>query len=80
LLDKHLQAKESKKHQAKLSKEMLKGIVYGTPDKYYTLSWKGHTIETLRKHPQGTGVLKAKILQLRSEGHKILNTNINDLL
>lgn len=62
--------------QKKLEKNMIKGLCVGTPDRYEIIWWKGVTIPQLLQMERGKATLRAKLLQLRSEGKTVLNTNI----
>lgn len=56
---------------------MLKGLVYSKSRwGYYSIGWKGHTIETLLQSQTGRIVLKKKIKELQEQGYKIENTNL----
>lgn len=68
--------KHKAKFKKKLAKDMIKGLCVGTPDRYEIIWWKGVTIPQLLQMERGKATLRAKILQLRSEGKNILNTNI----
>lgn len=60
----------------KLEKNMIKGLCVGTPDSYEVIWWKGVTIPQMMASANGRAVLRAKILQLQSEGKNILNSNV----
>ena len=62
--------------QKKLEKNMIKGLCVGTPDSYTVIWWKGVTIPQMMASANGRAVLRAKILQLQSEGKNILNSNV----
>lgn len=62
--------------QKKLEKNMIKGLCVGTPDSYEVIWWKGVTIPQMMASANGRAVLRAKILQLQSEGKNILNSNV----
>ena len=66
-----------KKNDKKKQKDMLKGLVYSKSKwSYTTISWKGHTIETLLRHPSGVEVLQKKVKELQDQGYTIENTNL----
>lgn len=68
--------KEAVNFQKKIEKDMVKGLCYGTKDSYTLITWKGVTIPQMMASTMGRGTLRAKILQLQSEGKTVLNTNI----
>ena len=68
--------KASAAFKKKLEKNMIKGLCVGTPDRYEIIWWKGVTIPQLLQMERGKATLRAKLLQLRSEGKTVLNTNI----
>jgi hypothetical protein len=72
LFEDWMKQREKKKLQA----HMKKGVVCGSEFSYSIITWKGHTIESLLKHPQGKAVLRAKVLELQGKGENILNTNL----
>lgn len=83
LVDDVANAKEKAKFAAKIKKDMLKGIVFGTEDDYKIFSWKNHTIESLLRHPKGPEAIKNAIVKINLElkpGQRILNTNIDQFL
>lgn len=58
-----------------------KGIFYQEPNgRRSTVFWKGYPIKKLLQHPQGEGLIRAKILELQSAGNTILNTNLGAFL
>lgn len=68
-------------NKKEIQKEQRKGIFYQKPNgTKATIYWKGYTIATLKKHPQGIGMIKAKVLELQNDGHTILNTNLGSIL
>jgi len=73
LLEQHLKAKDKKK----LEKDFLKGIIYKDSSGIEKIiQWKGHTIETLLKHPQGLKMAKKTIDGIKAKGGTVLNTNL----
>ena len=67
----------NKKEEKKKLKNFSKGLCYGKNQwSYNIITWKGHTIESLLKHPSGVEVLQKKIKEIKEEGFKILNTNL----
>lgn len=76
-IDNLVQEQLDKKEKKKKEKDMLKGLVYSKSRwGYYTIGWKGHTIETLLQSQTGRIVLKKKIDELQEQGYKIENTNL----
>ena len=66
-----------KKSQKKKQKDMLKYLVYSKSRwGYQMVSWKGHTIESMLKHPLGVKTLKEKVKELQDKGYTIENTNL----
>lgn len=80
IVEKAVEKKEEAKFAKKLQTNMLKGLVYGTSTQFSTLTWKGHTIASMLTSAQGRIVLTNKILELTKGGHKILNTNLPEIL
>ena len=75
--------KDALKFSKQMKKDMLKGIIFGTMAGYRIITWKGHTIESLMRHPQGPAAIKKAIAKIKLElrdGQRILNTNLGDLL
>lgn len=70
--------KEDKKEQAKLKKDMAKGICYKTVDGYGMSFWKGITLTQLLSSPNPAykKAIVDAIKALIGEGKEILNTNI----
>lgn len=68
--------KENKKAEAKLKKNMSKGLCVGAPENYSIISWKGVTIEQMINRNEGRVVLRRKIEELVNKGENILNTNL----
>ena len=68
--------KEDQRMAKKLQTCMQKGIVYGTPDNFTTVSWKGHSVMSLLASKQGRDAIAKKIQQLKDNGEKVLNTNL----
>jgi hypothetical protein len=66
-----------KKVQKKKEKEMLKYIVFSKSRwGYQTISWKGHTIESMLQSPLGRNTLEKKVKELQEQGYTIENTNL----
>ncbi len=80
LVEKECRKKEDAQFAKKLQANMLKGLVYGTSTHATTITWKGHTIASMLTSVQGRMTLTNKILELTKEGHKILNTNLPEVL
>lgn len=76
LVQKYLIEKENKRMAAKLKAECAKGIVYGTPDSFTTVFWRGATISDMLASTLGRESIQKKVHELKHKGHKILNTNI----
>ncbi|OOG19659.1 hypothetical protein BWD42_07030 [Sphingobacterium sp. CZ-UAM] len=80
LLNKHIEKKEIAKFNAKMNKVMLKGIVYGIPDKSYSGFVYIMPMIKLLAHPNGPEIvlrdLTEKVLPSLKQGQKLLNTNI----
>ena len=72
LLEKYLKAKNLKK----MEKRMEKSLLYGTPNSYRVITWKGTTIAEMLTNPHGILPLKSKIKELLNNGETILNTNL----
>lgn len=68
--------KHKAKFKKKLAKDMIKGLCVGTPENYSLIWWKGVTIPQMMASANGRGVLKAKMLELQTQGRKVLNNNI----
>ena len=57
-----------------MKKDEKKGIVYEEDGKQMISSWKGFSLDTLVKHPQGRGILQAAYMGLKiRKGVTILN-------
>lgn len=69
LLVKYLEAKETKKM-------MSKGIVFKKKQGHLKLIQWNMPLAKVLKHPQGEGIVRTKVLKLKSEGYEILNTNL----
>ena len=70
--------KEDAKFTKKLEKQSLKGIVYGSKDRYRVWSWKNLTLAQLLQHPQGKSVLQTRVNIIKLElkkGESILNAD-----
>lgn len=81
LVEKHLQEKETKKFIKKREKDTLIYIVYGLPDgkEYKMVGWKGHTIESIKKQPNGKELINNKVKELKDNfknGEIIFNKNL----
>lgn len=77
LIDKEIEKKEMKK----VEKLFSKGIVYGIKgsNQYRIVSWKGHTIESILKLPNGKETLQNAINKVKAKlepNETIWNTNI----
>lgn len=68
--------KENEKFEKKKQKNMLTNILYGEPQAYKMVGWKGITIEQLLNRVEGRKALRNKIDELVSRGETILNTNL----
>ena len=77
IVEKECQKKETAKHLKKLQNNMLKGVCIGTPENYSVITWKGHTIASIKATPAGLMTLNVKVKQLIKQGETILNTNLN---
>lgn len=73
LFSDHIEAKE-------LKKAMKKGLVYKAEDGSTELIQWNVPMSKVLEHSKGEAMLKAKILEIRSKGGKILNTNIPEEL
>ncbi len=63
------------------NKKQNKGICIGdNKNDFSIITWKGHTIDSLLKLPQGKIVLQNKIMELKKKGENILNTNLEGLI
>lgn len=76
LLDDWLKAKDQVKIQKAIAKNMLKGIVSGTEERFVTTTWGKFTVAELLARPDGYALLKKKCEELRTKGTPILNTNL----
>lgn len=68
--------KENEKFEKKKQKNMLTNILWGEPQAYKMVGWKGITIEQLLSRADGRAALKNKITELVNKGETILNTNL----
>ena len=68
LLSDHIEAKQLKSLSAE-------GLVYKEGQFYKTMRWNV-PLKKVLAHPKGNGMVRAAILELESQGHKVLNTNI----
>lgn len=59
-----------------LLKQMDKGIIYGTPERYRMTYWKNTTLVALLQNPVGQARIKQILKDLIEKGETILNTNI----
>lgn len=66
----------NKKFQNKLSKDMLKGICFGSVMSYSLLSWKNYTLDQLLNSPVGKATIQNKVNELKAKGENIINTNL----
>lgn len=80
LFENWLQAKGDKKYQAKLNKDMEKGICIKTENGYEIITWKGHTIPSILRHPAGKITIQVKLKELKKQGKIVLNTNLAELM
>lgn len=80
IVEKEVQKKEEAKFRKRMTKDMDKGILYGTETRYSRISWTGQTINSLLATPKGKMILQVKIAALRKKGENILNTNIPEEL
>jgi hypothetical protein len=62
--------------EKKLAKQMEKGILYGRPEHYQMIYWKGTTLVALLGNPTMQGRIKQILKDLTDKGETILNTNI----
>ena len=70
-----------KEKEKTLRRQEKKGIYIQEPDgKRSTIYWKGWNIAKMKQHPSGNATIRQKVLQLQSEGNKILNTNLDDVV
>jgi len=80
LLEDFLVAKDKKKFEAKLVRDCKKNLCFGTPERYYTIGWPGHTLEGLigLNKPSGDAAVTKLIERIKREhpSEKILNTNL----
>lgn len=68
--------KEAEKFEKKKQKNMLTHIIFGDPQSYKMIGWKGITIEQLLNRVDGRVALRNKIQELVNRGETILNTNL----
>lgn len=64
------------KEEQKLVKQMDKGILYGTPNRYQMIYWKNTTLVALMKNSVGQARIKQVLKDLTDKKETILNTNI----
>lgn len=76
IIEKHVTKKETAAFEKKLQRNMLKGLVCGTPASYTVITWTGHTIASMLLSVQGRATLANKVRVLTAEGKTILNTNL----
>ena len=82
IVHQELLKRDKKKFDNKLNKRMLTHLLFtkskeGEDVKEYgELGWKGHTIESLLKHPKGPETIKNVIKKEIGNGYRLLNTNI----
>ena len=77
LLEKHIEELEITKLWKKLEKQMVKGLVIEEiqNEKYHTVGWNFELIN-LESFPNRMNVVCNKIIDLKKEGKKIINTNL----
>ena len=86
IVHQELLRRDKKKFDNKLNKRMLTHLLFtkskeGEEVKEYSeLGWKGHTIESLLKHPKGPDTVKNVIKREIGNGYRLLNTNIPENL
>ncbi|MGE8422141.1 MAG: hypothetical protein ACN6PI_04895 [Sphingobacterium siyangense] len=80
LVNKYIEKKEIAKFNSKMNKIMLKGIVYGIPDQFYSGFVYAVPMVKLLAFPKGPEIvlkdLTEKVLPYLNDGLKLLNTNI----
>lgn len=76
VVDGLVEAEVQKKADKKFLKDMEKGLLFGQRRSYQLLSWKGHTLESILKLPQGRMVVTQAIIEKRRENKPCLNTNL----
>ena len=69
-------AKDERKAEQKLAKDMLKGICYGSKRHYTLVWWKNYTLNELLNSPVGKALIQKTVNQLKADGKVILNTNL----
>ncbi len=73
-IDNIIDQRAMEKHLKRLTKDMLKGICYGSIEQYSIISFKNITIEQMKATRPTTLINKVKDLQ--AAGETILNTNL----
>lgn len=85
IVEKELISRDKKKFVNKLNKRMKTHLIFTKENEtvelsditqYYELGWKGFTIESLGKIPNGVKVLSETIERERLKGNRLLNTNL----
>jgi len=76
MVNDYINAKEAEKFEKKLKKDMLKYIVFKSPNGYMINGWKNLTIDNMLSEPKLRIMLKMKVDELLKRGEKILNTNL----
>lgn len=79
IIDNIFNQKELEAFEKKKIKAMSKGLVITKSTNnngFEVFQWKGHTIESLLKHPLGVDAIKKGIAKCISQGYTILNTNL----
>jgi hypothetical protein len=79
LIDKYQQEKYTKKVKARLRKDMLQGLAFGTEEAYTLVRWGQLTIADLLKTPTGRVTIYKKVVEMQDKGLKLLNTNLPKL-
>lgn len=74
LLSDWIEAKE-------VAKDYKSGLVYKTKDGVkMECKWKGYTVTKLLQTGSGVGTIRRKVIDLKSKGCTILNTNLGSIL
>ncbi|MEN5196936.1 hypothetical protein [Sphingobacterium faecium] len=80
LLNKYVEKKETAKFNAKLDRAMLKGVVYGIPNRSFGAIVYSMPLVQILAHSKGPQIvlqtITDKIIPKLKEGNKLLNTNI----
>lgn len=64
------------KEEKKFLKQMEKGIMYGSPNRYQMTYWNNTTLTAVMQNPSGKLRVKQILKDLIGKGETILNTNI----